>query len=51
MQVLLLSWMGSRDGGQDMNSIVQVILELVNMSLVSGVAHVLYSRLIQTDTV
>lgn len=51
MQVLLLSWMGSSDDGQDLNSIIQVILELVNMSLVSGVAHVLYSRLIQTDTV
>lgn len=51
MRVLLLSWMGSSENGQDMSSIMQVILELANTSLVSGVAHVLYSRLIRTDTV
>ena len=50
MRVLLSSWMGN-ENRQDMNSIIQVILELVNTSLVSGVAHVLYSRLIRTDTV
>ncbi|XP_078363056.1 uncharacterized protein LOC144647170 [Oculina patagonica] len=50
MRVLLLSWMGS-ENRQNINSIVQVILELANTSLVSGVAHVLYSRLIRTDTV
>lgn len=50
MRVLLLSWMGS-DNRQNINSIIQVILELVNTSLVSGVAHVLFSRLIRTDTV
>lgn len=50
MMVLLSSWMGNEDR-QDLNSIIQVILELVNTSLVSGVAHVLYSRLIRTDTV
>lgn len=50
MGVLLSSWMGN-ENRQDTNSIIQVILELVNTSLVSGVAHVLYSRLIRTDTV
>lgn len=50
MRVLLLSWIGN-ENRQDVNSIIQVILELVNTSLVSGVAHVLYSRLIRTDTV
>lgn len=50
MRVLLLSWMGS-DNRQNIDSIIQVILELANTSLVSGVAHVLYSRLIRTDTV
>lgn len=50
MRVLLLSWMGNKNR-QDVNSIIQVILELVNASLVSGVAHVLFSRLIRTDTV
>jgi len=50
MRVLLSSWMGN-ENRQDTNSIMQVILELVNTSLVSGVAHVLYSRLIRTDTV
>ena len=50
MRVLLSSWMGN-ENRQDVNSIIQVILELVNTSLVSGVAHVLYSRLIRTDTV
>lgn len=53
MRVLLLGWMGSEDGQdiQNTNSIMQVILELANTSLVSGVAHVLYSRLIRTDIV
>ena len=50
MRLLLLHWMGNKDG-ENVNSIIQVILELVNTSLVSGVAHVLYSRLIRTDTV
>ena len=50
MRVLLLHWIGNQDQ-QNINSIIQVILELVNTSLVSGVAHVLYSRLIRTDTV
>ena len=50
MRVLLSSWMGN-ENRQDVNSIIQVILELVDTSLVSGVAHVLYSRLIRTDTV
>ena len=50
MRLLLLHWMGNKDG-ENVNSIIQVILELVNASLVSGVAHVLYSRLIRTDTV
>lgn len=50
MRVLLLSWMES-ENRQNTDSIIQVILELVNTSLVSGVAHVLYSRLIRTDTV
>ena len=50
MSVLLLSWMGS-ENRQNVNSVIQVILELANTSLVSGVAHVLYSRLIRTDTV
>ena len=50
MRVLLLHWIGNHDQ-QNINSIIQVILELVNTSLVSGVAHVLYSRLIRTDTV
>ena len=50
MRVLLLSWMGN-ENRQDVNSIIQVLLELVNTNLVSGVAHVLYSRLIRTDTV
>ena len=50
MRLLLLHWMGNKDG-ENVNSIIQVILELVNTSLVSGVAHVLYSRLIRTDIV
>lgn len=50
MRILLLHWMGNGDR-QNINSIIQVILELANTSLVSGVAHVLYSRLIRTDTV
>lgn len=50
MRVLLSSWMGN-ENRQNVNSIIQVILELANTSLVSGVAHVLYSRLIRTDTV
>lgn len=31
--------------------VVQIILELTNQSLLSGVAHVLYSRLIRSETV
>lgn len=50
MRVLLLHWMRNEDQ-PNINSIMQVILELANTSLVSGVAHVLYSRLIRTDTV
>ncbi|XP_068678930.1 uncharacterized protein [Montipora foliosa] len=50
MRVLLLHWIGNQDQ-QNVNSIIQVILELANTSLVSGVAHVMYSRLIRTHTV
>ena len=50
MGVLLSHWIGNQDQ-ENINSIIQVILELANTSLVSGVAHVLYSRLIRTDTV
>lgn len=50
MRLLLLNWIGNWDQ-PNIHSIIQVILELANSSLVSGVAHVLYSRLIRTDTV
>lgn len=50
MRVLLLRWIGNPDQ-QNINSIIQIILELANTSLVSGVAHVMYSRLIRTETV
>ena len=51
MQIFLFRWMGSEDRQSHIHSLIQVILELANLTLISGVAHVLYSRLIRTDTV
>lgn len=50
MRFLLLHWIGNPDQ-QNIDSIIQMILELANTSLVSGVAHVMYSRLIRTERV
>lgn len=64
MRILLLMWMGAdtEEGNQASQArtcakhfslfpCVQLILEFANQILVSGVAHVLYSRLIKTDSV
>lgn len=58
MIILLTSWMdmGSTSSETDDKSwlpfpLMQLILELANQTLVSGVSHVLYSRLVNTDSV
>ncbi|CAB4019370.1 Hypothetical predicted protein [Paramuricea clavata] len=39
------------DGRSNLFPVIQLILELANESLVSGVAHVLFSQLVQSDSV
>ena len=64
MQLFLCSWLDvpltenesrpdivDSGNGSNLFPVVQLILELANQSLVSGVAHVLFSQLVQSDCV